>query len=65
MPAPAVVSDPAEQMLALHRRRTATRTPHEQTTLQDQIDAADRQIDRLNYELSGVTEEEIRIGKTS
>ena len=58
-----------EQMLALHKRRAAARTPHEQTVLQAQIDATDRQmalcarfaIDRLVYELYGLTEEETRI----
>ena len=50
-----------EQMLALHKRRAAAKTPHEQTVLQAQIDATDRQIDRLVYELYGLTEEEIGI----
>ena len=58
-----------EQMLALHKRRAAAKTPHEQTVLQAQIDATDRQmapcarfaIDRLVYKLYGLTEEEIRI----
>ena len=50
-----------EQMLALHKRRAAARTPHEQTVFQAQIDATDRQIDRLVYELYGLTGEEIRI----
>jgi len=36
-------------------------TPGETEALQTRIDAADRQIDRLVYELYGVTEEEIRI----
>ncbi len=54
-----------EQMLALHKRRAAARTPHEQTALQSQIDATDRQIDRLVYELYGLTEEEIRIVETA
>ena len=48
-------------MLALHRRRAAAHTPHEQAVLQAQIDATDRQIDRLVYELYGLTEEEIGI----
>ena len=50
-----------EQMLALHKRRTAARTPHEQSVLAAQIAATDRQIDRLVYELYGLSEEEIRI----
>ena len=50
-----------EQMLALHERHAAARTPHEQTVLQAQIDATDRQIDRLVYDLYGLTVEEVRI----
>ena len=42
-----------EQMLALHQRRAAARTPQEQGV----IAATDRQIDRLVYELYGLTEE--------
>ena len=37
------------------------RTPHEQTALERQIAAKDRQIDALVYELYGLTEEEIGI----
>jgi hypothetical protein len=50
-----------EEMLALHRRLAAVRTDHEQTNLKRQIDAADRRIDCLVYDLYGLTEEEIRI----
>ena len=50
-----------EEMLALNRRLDAARTDHEQTNLKRQIDAADRRIDRLVYDLYGLTEEEIRI----
>jgi hypothetical protein len=50
-----------EEMLALHRRLAAARTDHEQTNLKRQIDAADRRIDRLVYDLYNLTEEEIRI----
>ena len=39
----------------------ATCVPQAQTLLQRQIEAADRQIDRLVYELYGLTEEEITI----
>lgn len=45
-------------MLALHRQLAATRTAHEQTHLQRRIDAADRQIDQLVYELYNLTEKE-------
>jgi len=47
-------------MLDLHNQ-LATRTEHERTTLQRQIDATDKQIDQLVYELYGLTDKEIRI----
>jgi len=50
-----------EEMLALHQRLAAARTEHEQTNLKRQIDAADRRIDRLVYDLYDLTDEEIRI----
>ena len=50
-----------EQMLALHQRRAAAHTPHEQSVLAAQIAATDRQIDRLVYELYGLSEEDVRI----
>ena len=48
-------------MLALHRRLAAARTVHEQTNLKRQIDASDRQIDLLVYDLYNLSEEGIRI----
>ncbi|MCX6029136.1 MAG: Eco57I restriction-modification methylase domain-containing protein [Chloroflexi bacterium] len=54
-----------ESMLALHRQLAAAKTSHEQTALQRQIDATDRQIDRLVYELYDLTEEEARIVEES
>ena len=50
-----------DQILSLHKQLPQARTPHEQTALQRQIEATDRQIDALVYELYGLTEEEIRI----
>lgn len=50
-----------EQMLALHKQVSAAKTPHEKTCLDRQIAATDAQIDRLVYELYGLTEEEIGI----
>jgi hypothetical protein len=50
-----------ERMLALNRQLAAAKTPTAKTALQRQIDATDRQIDRLVYELYGLTEEEISI----
>lgn len=48
-------------MLALHQQLAAAKIAHEQTALQRQIEATDRQIDALVYELYGLTEEEIKI----
>jgi hypothetical protein len=39
----------------------AAKTPHEKTVLQAEMDATDRRIDRLVYDLYGLTEEEIKI----
>jgi hypothetical protein len=50
-----------ERMLTLHRQLAAAKTGPEQTQLQRQIEATDRQIDRLVYELYDLTEDEIRI----
>lgn len=50
-----------DQMLALHKQLAAAKTGHDKTLIQRQIDATDRQIDRLVYELYGLTEEEVRI----
>ncbi len=36
-------------------------TQHDKTTLQRQIDATDTEIDRLVYDLYGLTEAEIKI----
>jgi hypothetical protein len=50
-----------EQMLELHKQLAAARTPQEQTALERQIAATDSQIDRLVYDLYGLTEDEIAI----
>ena len=50
-----------QQMLDLHKQLAAAKTAHDKEVLQRQIDATDRQIDPLVYELYGLTEEEIRI----
>ena len=50
-----------QQMLDLHKQLADARVPQAQTLLQRQIDATDRQIDRLVYALYGLTEEEIQI----
>jgi hypothetical protein len=48
-------------MLKLHEQLAAAKSAHDKTLVQRQIDATDRQIDALVYELYGLTEEEIRI----
>lgn len=50
-----------DQMLDLHKRLPAAKTPQEKTSLERQIAATDAQIDRLVYELYGLTPEEIQI----
>ena len=50
-----------EAMLDLHRKLAAAVTDQEKAVLQRQIAATDRLIDRLVYELYGLTEEEIGI----
>jgi RNA polymerase-binding transcription factor DksA len=50
-----------DSMLSLHNQLQEARTAHEQTALQRQIEATDRQIDALVYKLCGLTEEEIKI----
>jgi hypothetical protein len=50
-----------DQMLSLHKSLAAAQAPADKESLQRQIDATDRQIDRLVYELYGLSEEEIGI----
>ena len=50
-----------EQMLTLHQRLSAAKTPQEQTALERQVAATDTQIDRIIYDLYGLTQEEIKI----
>jgi len=50
-----------ERMLALHKKRAEVKLDHEKNLIERQIEATDKQIDALVYELYGLTEEEIRI----
>ncbi len=50
-----------DQMLSLNKQLVRAKTDQEKTSLQRQIDATDKQIDRLVYELYELTEEEIRL----
>jgi len=50
-----------ERMFTLHKELAAAKNPNDKTKLQREIEATDRQIDQLVYELYGLTEEEIKI----
>ena len=50
-----------EKMLNLNKRLAAAKAAHEKEVLAGMIDATDRQIDRLVYELYGLAEEEIAV----
>jgi hypothetical protein len=50
-----------ERMLDLHKQLAAAKNPDDKTRLQREIEATDRQLDQLVYELYGLTKEEIRI----
>ena len=50
-----------QQIITLHKQLAAAKTAHEQTLIQRQIDATDKQIDKLVYELYRLTPEEIAI----
>ena len=73
-PLPAAILEPlgcqalnhlGEQRAELAIQSAAAKAPHDRTVLQAQIDATDRQIDRLVYDLYGLAEEEIRIVEAS
>jgi len=50
-----------DRMLDLHKQLAAAKIPDEKTRIQRQIDATDKQIDQLVYDLYGLTEDEIKI----
>ena len=50
-----------DRMFSLEERLADARMPRDKEIIQQQIDATDRQIDKLVYELYGLTEEEIKI----
>jgi len=47
--------------VALHKHLAPAKGEPQRVAIQRQIEAADREIDRLVYELYGLTEEEIAI----
>ncbi len=50
-----------QTMLDLHKQLSAAKTPPDRTAIQRQIDATDRRIDMLVYELYDLTDDEIRV----
>ena len=54
-------TDNPKQVLVLHPQWAAARTPQEKTVLERQLAATDTQIDRLVYDLYGLTADEINI----
>lgn len=50
-----------EPMLTLNRQMARAKTAHERTAIERQIEATDHQIDKLVYDLYGLTEKEIGI----
>ncbi len=50
-----------ERMLELHKQLAGAAGAHEKTLVEREIAGTDRQIDRLVYDLYGLSEEEIRI----
>ena len=50
-----------ETMLGLNEKLPAASTPHGERLIERQITATDRQIDRLVYDLYGLTDEEIEM----
>jgi len=54
-----------DRMLGLHKKLAKAKTAHDKKVLQREIDATDGEIDRVVYELYGLTEQEIRIVEQS
>jgi len=54
-----------DNMIEFNKKLNKINTPQEKQNLQRQIEATDRQIDKLVYELYGLTEEEIKIVESS
>jgi hypothetical protein len=53
-----------DRMQELHKRSGVVKNPNEKTQLEREIEATDRQIDQLVYELYGLTEEDIMFVET-
>lgn len=50
-----------EQMLELHKKLGNAKPSNEKEMIQRRVDASDSEIDRLVYDLYGLTDEEIKI----
>ncbi len=50
-----------ERMLDLHKQLSAATLPYDRERLRRQIEATDREIDDLVYELYDLTDEEIKL----
>jgi hypothetical protein len=55
------IVDLVDRMLSLHSQLQAANTPHAQAIVRNQIEAADRQIDQIVYELYGLTKDQAKI----
>ncbi len=55
------IEELVQQILSLHTKLAATKLGHAHTVIQRQIEATDRQIDQLVYQLYGLTDDEIAI----
>ena len=52
-----------EHMLSVRKKMANAKSPQVKTALQRQIEATDRQIDKLVYKLYDLTDEEIEVVK--
>ncbi|MBU0529495.1 N-6 DNA methylase, partial [bacterium] len=55
------ITEKSKSMTMLYQTLPKAKTDHDRTILQRQIDATDKQIDKLVYELYDLTDEEIKI----
>ncbi|MCX5868031.1 MAG: N-6 DNA methylase, partial [Proteobacteria bacterium] len=60
-----LIVDNVNKMIDMRKKIIKMKIPNEKTVLQRQIDATEKQIDQLVYELYGLTEEEIKIVENS
>ncbi|MCX6833751.1 MAG: hypothetical protein NTW07_01225 [candidate division Zixibacteria bacterium] len=50
-----------DSMLAMHKQLASAKGEAQRGAIQRQIEATDREIDRLVYDLYGLTEEDIKL----